>query len=244
MRRILVMVLHNFFLVPVYWIKLCYHARHAEKYTDEQHYEMIQTIVHRANKGGHVQVDSYGVENLPKEQGFMLYPNHQGLYDTLAIADAFPYPFSVVAKKEVENVPFIKQMLACMQGYCIDRDDIRQSMTVISQVAKDVQQKKKNFIIFAEGTRSRQGNKIGSFKGGSFKCATKAKCPIVPVALINSFLPFDSDSTEKVNVQVHYLPPITYEEYKEMKTTEIAARVEEEIRNTIKNSRIFLSAVR
>ncbi len=234
MRRILVMVLHNFFLVPVYWIKLCYHARHAEKYTDEQHYEMIQTIVHRANKGGHVQVDSYGVENLPKEQGFMLYPNHQGLYDTLAIADAFPYPFSVVAKKEVENVPFIKQMLACMQGYCIDRDDIRQSMTVISQVAKDVQQKKKNFIIFAEGTRSRQGNKIGSFKGGSFKCATKAKCPIVPVALINSFLPFDSDSTEKVNVQVHYLPPITYEEYKEMKTTEIAARVEEEIRNTIK----------
>lgn len=234
MRRILVMVLHNFFLVPVYWIKLCYHARHAEKYTDEQHYEMIQTIVHRANKGGHVQVDSYGVENLPKEQGFMLYPNHQGLYDTLAIADAFPYPFSVVAKKEVENVPFIKQMLACMQGYCIDRDDIRQSMTVISQVAKDVQQKKKNFIIFAEGTRSRQGNKIGSFKGGSFKCATKAKCSIVPVALINSFLPFDSDSTEKVNVQVHYLPPITYEEYKEMKTTEIAARVEEEIRNTIK----------
>ena len=234
MRRILVMVLHNFFLVPVYWIKLCYHARHAEKYTDEQHYEMIQTIVHRTNKGGHVQVDSYGVENLPKEQGFMLYPNHQGLYDTLAIADAFPYPFSVVAKKEVENVPFIKQMLACMQGYCIDRDDIRQSMTVISQVAKDVQQKKKNFIIFAEGTRSRQGNKIGSFKGGSFKCATKAKCPIVPVALINSFLPFDSDSTEKVNVQVHYLPPITYEEYKEMKTTEIAARVEEEIRNTIK----------
>lgn len=197
---------------------------------------MIQTIVHRANKGGHVQVDSYGVENLPKEQGFMLYPNHQGLYDTLAIADAFPYPFSVVAKKEVENVPFIKQMLACMQGYCIDRDDIRQSMTVISQVAKDVQQKKKNFIIFAEGTRSRQGNKIGSFKGGSFKCATKAKCPIVPVALINSFLPFDSDSTEKVNVQVHYLPPITYEEYKEMKTTEIAARVEEEIRNTIKNT--------
>lgn len=234
MRRILVMVLHNFFLVPVYWIKLCYHARHAEKYTDEQHYEMIQTIVHRANKGGHVQVDSYGVENLPKEQGFMLYPNHQGLYDTLAIADAFPYPFSVVAKKEVENVPFIKQMLACMQGYCIDRDDIRQSMTVISQVAKDVQQKKKNFIIFAEGTRSRQGNKIGSFKGGSFKCATKAKCPIVPVALINSFLPFDSDSTEKVNVQVHYLPPITYEEYKDMKTTEIAARVEAEIRNTIK----------
>ena len=52
--------------------------------------------------------------------------------------------------------------------------------------------------------------------------------------MINSFLPFDSKSTEKVNVQVHYLAPITYEEYKDMKTTEIAARVEEAIRTTIK----------
>lgn len=233
MRRILVMVLHNLFLVPGYWIKLCRHAKHADEYTDEEHYEMIQTIVHRANKGGRVQVDSYGVENLPKEQGFMLYPNHQGLYDTLAIADAFPYPFSVVAKKEVQNVPFIKQMMECMKGYCIDRDDIRQSMEIINNVANDVK-KGKNFIIFAEGTRSRQGNTIQSFKGGSFKCATKAKCPIVPVALINSFLPFDSKSTKKVVVQVHYLTPITYEEYKDMKTTEIAARVEEAIRETIK----------
>lgn len=233
MKRILVMVLHNLLLVPVYWIKLCRHAKYADEYTDEQHYEMIQTIVHRANKGGRVQVDSYGVENLPQEQGFVLFPNHQGLYDTLAIADAFPYPFSVVAKKEVENIPFIKQMLACMKGYCIDREDIRQSMEVIQHVAKDVQNGK-NFIIFAEGTRSRRGNMIGSFKGGSFKCATKAKCPIVPVALINSFLPFDSKSTEKVTVQVHYLAPIRYEEYKNMKTTEIAAKVEEEIRATIK----------
>lgn len=120
-----------------------------------------------------------------------------------------------------------------MKGYCIDRDDIRQSMEIINNVANDVK-KGKNFILFAEGTRSRQGNTIQSFKGGSFKCATKAKCPIVPVALINSFLPFDSKSTKKVLVQVHYLTPITYEEYKDMKTTEIAARVEEAIRETIK----------
>lgn len=234
MKRILVMVLHNLFFAPVYWVKLCYHAKHADRYTDEEHYEMIQTIVHRANKGGNVQVDSFGVENLPKEQGFMLFPNHQGLYDTLAIADAFPYPFSVVAKKEVQNVPFIKQMLACMAGYCIDREDIRQSMEVINHVAKDVKEKKKNFIIFAEGTRSKKGNTVQSFKGGSFKCATKARCPIVPVALINCFLPFDSNSTEKVHVQVHYLSPIPYEKYKDMKTTEIAAMVEKEIQETIK----------
>ena len=232
MRRILVMVLHNLFLVPGYWIKLCRHAKHADEYTDEQHYEMIQTIVHRANKGGRVQVDSYGVENLPKEQGFMLYPNHQGLYDTLAIADAFPYPFSVVAKKEVQNVPFIKQMMECMKGYCIDRDDIRQSMEIINNVANDVK-KGKNFILFAEGTRSRQGNTIQSFKGGSFKAATKARCPIVPVVLIDSFKPFDTNSIKAVTVQVYFLKPLLYEEYKDMKTTEIDAEVQNRIQATI-----------
>ena len=71
-------------------------------------------------------------------------------------------------------------------------------------------------------------------KGGSFKSATKARCPIVPVALIDSFRPFDEKSIKPVTVHVYYLPPIPYEEYKDMNTTEIAetvkARIEEAIR--------------
>lgn len=68
------------------------------------------------------------------------------------------------------------------------------------------------------------------FKGGSFKAATKAKCPIVPVALIDSFKPFDTNSIKPVTVQVHFLKPFEYEEYKDMKTTEIAAEVKEELK--------------
>ena len=123
-------------------------------------------------------------------------------------------------------------MMECMKGYCIDRDDIRQSMEIINNVANDVK-KGKNFILFAEGTRSRQGNTIQSFKGGSFKCATKAKCPIIPVALVDSFKPFDTNSTRPVTVQVHFLKPMLYEDYKDMKTVEIAAAVEQQIQETI-----------
>ena len=44
-----------------------------------------------------------------KEDGFMFFPNHQGLYDVLAIVDACPdHPFSVVAKQEVKNIQFFK----------------------------------------------------------------------------------------------------------------------------------------
>ena len=226
------MVFRNILLVPYMWIKLCYHASHVDKYTEEEHYKMLRYITYRANKGGNVIIDVHGQENIPKENGFMFFPNHQGMYDVLAIIDACPKPFSVVAKKEVANVPFLKQVFACMKAYMLDREDVRQAMEVIINVTKEVK-KGRNYLIFAEGTRSKKGNQIQDFKGGSFKSATKARCPIVPVALIDSFKPFDTNSITPVTVQVHFLEPLLYEDYKDMKTNEIAETVKERIQNKI-----------
>ena len=117
----------------------------------------------------------------------------------------------------------------------IDREDVRQSMQVILQVAKEVSEGR-NFIIFAEGTRSRNGNELLPFKGGSFKSAMRAKAPIVPVALIDSYVPFDRNTIRKTTVQVHFLKPICYEEYKNMKSTEIAEEVRSRIEKTIKEN--------
>ena len=232
MKRILLMVFRNIILVPYMWCKLCYYASHVEKYSEQKRYDMLRFIVFRANKGGNVHIDVFGKENIPKENGFMFYPNHQGLYDVLAIVEACDVPFSVVAKKEVGNIPFLKQVFACMKAYLIDRDDVRQSMQIIIDVSKEVASGR-NYLIFAEGTRSKLGNKLLDFKGGSFKAATKAKCPIVPVALVNSFKPFDTNSIKPVNVEVHFLKPMLYEEYKDMKTTEIAIEVKKRIAKVV-----------
>lgn len=235
MKRIIMMVFRNLFLVPYMWIRLCYHASHVDKYKEEQHYELLKYITHRANKGGNVTIDAYGVENIPDENGFMFFPNHQGLYDVLAILDVCPKPFSVVAKKEIANIQFLKQVFACMKAYMIDRDDIKQSLQVIINVTNEVK-KGRNYLIFPEGTRSKNGNELLEFKGGSFKAATKAKCPIVPVALIDSFKPFDTNTTSQVTVQVHFLKPLYYEDYKDLNTKEIAALVRERIQNTIREA--------
>lgn len=232
MRRIIMMVLRNILLVPYMWARLCYHASHVDKYSELENYNMLKYITVRANKGGNVIIDAHGLENIPKEDGFMFYPNHQGLYDVLAIVNVCPNPFSVVAKKEVANIPFLKQVFACMKAKMLDRDDVRQGMQVILEVVAEIK-KGRNYLIFPEGTRSRNGNHPGEFKGGSFKAATKAKCPIVPVALIDSFKPFDRKSLETVTVQVHFLEPILYEEYKDMRTTDIATEVKKRIEKVI-----------
>ena len=107
------MVLYNILRVPYMWYKLCYCASHTDKYTEEERYELLRYIDERAIKGGRVEIEIHGQENIPEENGFMFFPNHQGLFDVLAIMYACPTPFSVVMKKEIQNIPFLKQVFAC-----------------------------------------------------------------------------------------------------------------------------------
>ena len=89
------------------------------------------------------------------------------------------------------------------ESICHRQRRCKQSMQVIIQVTKEVKAGR-NYLIFAEGTRTKDPNKSMNLKGGSFKPAVKAKCPIVPVALIDSYKSFDTKSIEKVNVQVPF----------------------------------------
>ncbi len=232
MKRIIIMVLRNILFVPYWAFQLLMYAKENDRHTEQQRYDLLRKIVLHANKGGRVRIETKGIENIPKQNGFILYPNHQGLFDMLAIIEGCTQPLSVVMKKEVADIPFIKQVRKVMRAQSMDREDVRQSMKVIMQITKEVSEGR-NYVIFAEGTRSRNGNELLDFKGGSFKAATKAKCPIIPVALMDSFIPFDSNTIKPASVKVHYLKPIAYEEYKNMKTTEIAALVKERIEEDI-----------
>ena len=231
MKRIALMVFRLLYIIP-YWFPKLVHMSKSDKYTWKEKYDFLRQITVAANRAGRVTIDAHGEENLPEKDGYILYPNHQGLFDVLVFLDSCPRPFSFVIKKEASNIILLKQIVRALGAYAMDRDDIRQSMKVINAVTEDVK-RGKNFLIFAEGTRSRQGNKLLEFKGGSFKSATKAKCPIVPCALIDSFKPFDEKSIRPVTVKLIYMPPIYYEEYKDMKTVEIAQEVRRRIERTI-----------
>ena len=232
MNRIVTMVLKNLWIVPGAWVKLCRYAKHTDEYPEEEKYRHIQYILQRAVKGGNVDLKVTGVDNIPKEGGFMLYANHQGMFDVLAIAATCDRPIGAVLKKELYDIPFLHQIAVCTQSYAMDREDVRQSLTVIQNVTEEVK-KGRNYLIFPEGTRSKLGNTMLEFHGGSFRCATKSKCPIVPIALIDSFKVLDQKGSKPVAVQLHYLKPIPYEEYAGMKPAEVAALVKARIQEKI-----------
>ena len=194
----------------------------------EEGFRWIKRTTILANRAGRVKIEAHGLENLPEKDGFIMFPNHQGLFDVLVFFESCPRPFAFVIKKEAANIILLKQVREALGSLVMDREDIRQSMKVIQTMAEEVK-KGRNFLIFPEGTRSRQGNHTLEFKGGTFKSAVKAKCPIVPCALIDSFIPFDEKSIRPVTVHLYYLKPLYYEDNQNMKTTEIAEEVKRRI---------------
>lgn len=229
------MVLYSLPFVPWWWYQLCHAAKHTDEIPEDKKYALLKKVTVHANKGGRVKIEVHGKENIPREESFVFFPNHQGLFDVLSIIEASDRPFSVVAKMEVKNIFFLKQIFTIMKAKFMDRDDVRQSLKIIQEVTEEVKSGR-NFLIFPEGTRSKNGNHPGEFKGGSFKCAMKARCPIVPVAMLNAYQAFDTNSIRPVTVQVHFLKPLFYEEYKDMKSTEIAKIVRERIVETIEKA--------
>lgn len=231
MYRIIMMVLRLFYIAPYYVFRI-WRLSKSTKISLEEKYAYIKKVTQKANRAGRVKIHCEGLEKLPKEDGFIFYPNHQGLYDVLVFLETCDRPFGFVIKKEARNIILLKQVGDALGSLAIDRSDLRQSMKVINSMTEAVKDGK-NFLIFPEGTRSKKGNELLDFKGGSFKGAVKAKCPIVPCALIDCFKPFDEKSIKPVEVAILYLDPIYYDEYKEMSTQEIAAVVKDRIEMAI-----------
>lgn len=226
--QVIVCNLPRLYMVP----RMAYKAKHAEKYSEENRYRYAQLLIRRIMRAGHITTKRYGMENLPEQGGYIMFPNHQGKYDALGIMISHEKPCTVVIDNAKSNGIVIKQFIDMIQGKRLVKDDLKQSVGVIREVAQEVAAGRK-FIIFPEGGYLHNHNTMREFKAGCFKSAIKAKAPIVPVALIDSYKPFELWSLRKVETQVHFLKAISYEEYKGMNTKEIAQMVKDRISDRI-----------
>jgi len=233
MVKFLYVIFMNLFRAPYMIPKMRYQANHPEKYSEKKRYSLVCHAITLMKRTGKICTKYYGEENLPREGGYIMYPNHQGKYDALGIMITHKNPCSFVMDKLKSNKILVSEIVDLVQGKRLDRTDVRQAMTVLNEVAEEVKEGRR-YIIFPEGDYVfNNKNKMGTFKAGSFKCALKSKAPIVPVALIDSYKVFNSFTLGRVTTQVHYLKPLLYEEYKNLKTVDIAKIVQERIRKVI-----------
>lgn len=211
-------------------------ARFIEKYwggySEERRYRMFRRCVRIVMRNGRIRTKSSGQENLPAEGGYVMFPNHQGKYDTLGIVYSHQKTCTIVMDYGRSKLPIVDPLINLINGKRLDKSNMRAQLTTILQIADEVKDGRR-YIIFPEGGYEHNKNDLQEFLPGAFKCATKAKAPIVPVALIDSYKAFNVNSLRKVTTQVHYLKPLYYDEYKEMSTIEIAEIVKERIARAI-----------
>ena len=124
-----------------------------------------------------------GRENLPKEGGFVLAPNHISAIDPVfvVIARFWGKRLLIMAKEEILQVnPVFTWMFRHVGVVGIERG--RGDVDVVDELIGDVK-KGQGLLIFPEGTRSKTGQ-VGKVKSGAFVIASAAGVPMVPCRII------------------------------------------------------------
>ncbi len=233
MLRFLYVIIMNLFRAPFMISKMRYEADRPDKFSEKRRYRLNQQAVRIMCHTGRITTVCHGSENLPEEGGYIMYPNHQGKFDALAIITCHEKPCSVVMDIKKSRSILVREFIDLVQGKRLDKTDVRQAMRIIKEVASEVKAGKR-YILFPEGGYERKkDNLVADFKPGSFKSATMSGSPIIPVALIDSYRVFNGLHIKPVTAQVHFLKPLLYEEYKGMKTVEIAQLVKKRIEEKI-----------
>lgn len=232
MKRIIYLVIVLIYRIPGWLLTIHRYNKHRSDVAFQERFDFARQLIQTVNRKSRVNIHCYGVENLPQEQGYLMAPNHQGLFDALILFETHQRPFRFIVKKELMSVFVLGDVLRMIEALAIDRENIRASIKVIRKASQDMKDGI-SYVIFPEGTRCRQKNKMLEFKGGTFKSVMDAHKPIVPVALIDCYQVFDNNSLQKVDAQIHYLEPIYYEEYQDLNSTEVARLVQSRIEKCI-----------
>ncbi len=149
-----------------------------------------------------------GSENVPEGRAVVYIGDHRSIFDVIIGYSLCPWLTSFVAKDSLEKVPLLVTWMRRLHCQFLNRDDTRSGINMIKQAVNDLENGISVYI-FPEGTRSRTGEML-PFKAGTFKIATKAKAPIVPVAFSNTSAIFEDQfpKIRRTTVVIHFGEPI------------------------------------
>ena len=86
--------------IPRLLLRLSRYARDPERCSGQERAALLREIGEMLQKGGGITLEVSGTERFPTG-GFLVCPNHQGLFDALAVAAAVDFPLCPVLKKEI-----------------------------------------------------------------------------------------------------------------------------------------------
>jgi 1-acyl-sn-glycerol-3-phosphate acyltransferase len=216
------------------WSQILYCKRN--KVSHNYKYQKIQKLVRKELKVMKVVYHVDGKENIPIEESYLITPNHQSALDCLAFFDIWNDQVGFVAKDSSSKYPIINNILGVNDSLYLNRSDLRQEIRVMKKVRDNMLNMNVRYVIFPEGTRTKNKDlSMNDFHAGTFKYTMSIKKKIVPVAIYgNTFVLDDKIKMKEYPVFVSILPPLSYEDYKNMTTQEVATKVHDLIQTRVK----------
>ena len=150
------------------------------------------------------RMEVQGLENVPKDNAYIVAPNHLSTLDPPMIAAILPRPVAFMAKKELFNNPILRWWLNWLGAFAVDRENL--SVSTIRTVLT-IKKTEWVFGIFPQGTRQIPGT-ISHITKGFASLAKTTKCGILPIGLIGTneskHIPFTGKIIVKIGEMIPY----------------------------------------
>ena len=159
--------------------------------------------------------------------------NHSSLFDIPVGLCAFPnHTIRILAKKELERIPFMKQGLKAAEFPTVDRKNRKQAIRDLEEVTRLL---KSGIVmwIFPEGTRSHDGH-VRPLKKGGFITAIQTQATIIPLGIRGAFSILPAKTLQfnlNQHAEIHIGQPIDASAYTLENKEELIHKVYESIRS-------------
>jgi 1-acyl-sn-glycerol-3-phosphate acyltransferase len=127
-----------------------------------------------------------GQDNIDPDRSYIVVANHLSALDIMACLLAVPLPIRFLAKKELFRIPVLAQGMRMVGIIEVDREARGAVHTEVNRQSRELIEKGRSLIIYAEGTRPRNGV-MKPFKKGAFTMAITSRLPILPLSIHGSY---------------------------------------------------------
>jgi len=145
-------------------------------------YRVVMWILRTGTRVGGIRVEVTGQQHVPAGVSCIYLANHVSNLDPPVLLPALPGRSSVLLKKSLMRIPFLGTAMRLGKFVPVERGHSREAAKRSVAAAIAALRSGLHILIFAEGTRSKDG-RLAPFKHGPFYMAMQTGAPIIPIVL-------------------------------------------------------------